>query len=52
MSSQESDQGNGIREFSQPKLLNVDDENRNEIQDQAVSIVTLYLKSNVLKQFE
>ncbi|OAE26592.1 hypothetical protein AXG93_4542s1130 [Marchantia polymorpha subsp. ruderalis] len=35
-----------------PKSLNVDDEDWNEIQDKAVSIVTLYLKPNVLKQVE
>lgn len=30
--------------------LNVDDEDSNEIQDEVVSIMTLYLNSNVLKQ--
>ncbi|OAE28291.1 hypothetical protein AXG93_2507s1030 [Marchantia polymorpha subsp. ruderalis] len=40
----------GLEKVPKPKPLNVDDENWNEIQDQAVSIVTLYLKPNVLKQ--
>ncbi|OAE25076.1 hypothetical protein AXG93_1163s1110 [Marchantia polymorpha subsp. ruderalis] len=35
-----------------PKPLNVDDEYWNEIQNQAVSIASLYLKPNVLKQVE
>ncbi|OAE35438.1 hypothetical protein AXG93_2587s1530 [Marchantia polymorpha subsp. ruderalis] len=35
-----------------PKTLNVDDKDWNEIQDQALCIMTLYLKPNVLKQVE
>ncbi|OAE32785.1 hypothetical protein AXG93_374s1120 [Marchantia polymorpha subsp. ruderalis] len=42
----------GLGKVLKPKLLNVDDEDWNEIQDQAVSIVTVYLKPNVLKQVE
>ncbi|OAE22523.1 hypothetical protein AXG93_2423s1100 [Marchantia polymorpha subsp. ruderalis] len=42
----------GLGKILKPKSLNVDDKNWNEIQDQAVSIVTLYLKPNVLKQVE
>ncbi|OAE31258.1 hypothetical protein AXG93_1962s1150 [Marchantia polymorpha subsp. ruderalis] len=42
----------GLRKDLKPKPLNVDDEDWNEIQDQAVNIVTLYLKPNVLKQVE
>lgn len=39
-----------LGKFLKPKALNVDDEDWNEIQDQAVTIVTLDLKPNVLKQ--
>lgn len=41
-----------LRKVLKPKSLNVDDEDWNEIQDQAVSIVHIYLKSNVLKEVE
>lgn len=42
----------GLEKVLKPKPLNVDDEEWNEIQDQALSVVTLYLKPNVLKQEE
>lgn len=48
--NQKYDQGNGLNEGSQIETLNVDDEDWIEIQDQAMSIVTLFLKPNVLKQ--
>ncbi|OAE33659.1 hypothetical protein AXG93_4689s1460 [Marchantia polymorpha subsp. ruderalis] len=41
-----------LEKVLKPKPFNVDDEDWNEIQDQAVIIVALYLKPNVLKQVE
>ncbi|OAE32229.1 hypothetical protein AXG93_4525s1100 [Marchantia polymorpha subsp. ruderalis] len=42
----------GLGKVLKPKPLNVDDKDWNEIQDQTLSIVTLYLKPNVLKQVD